>query len=261
MQKIVSNKNFTVHKLHPHYLYDLLVDEKEHFYIPGLEREPLFQNVCNGNIKSDGRRRPKLSNTTYHQPKCHLVHHNHPFANLGPFHIEIKIYFPLRSIFHDFFTEKEMDWMLEYSKPRLTASRDAAVPESTKSLTKTKLRYDSAKKTGYTVGKAVTTWLDDITYDEAERYRRISRENEPPMYHPDPLQDPYSYSLRHPIMHRISKKIELATNFNVTTRHGASSYQTTNYGLAGKYETVYLKPIQKGCSNTTYHSQNMLRNI
>ena len=39
-------------------------------------------------------------------------------------------------------------------------------------------------------------------------------------------------------MLKISKKIELATNFNVTTRHGASSYQTTNYGLAGKYESV-----------------------
>ena len=258
MQKVISNRNVTVYKIHTRHLYDLLVDEKEHFYIPGLEREPLFQNVCNGNIKSDSQRRPNLSNTTYYQPKCHLVHHNHPFANLGPFHIEIKIYFPLRSIFHDFFTEKEMDWMLEYSKPRLTASRDAAVPESTKSLTKSKLRYDSAKKTGYTVGKAVTTWFDDITYNEAERYRRISRENEPPMYQPDPLQDPYSYTLRHPKMLKMSKKIELATNFNVTTRHGASSYQTTNYGLAGKYETVCFKTIQKGYTKTTYYCQNML---
>ena len=151
-----------------------------------------------------------------------------------------------------------MDWMLEYSKPRLTASRDAAVPESTKSLTKSKLRYDSAKKTGYTVGKAVTTWFDDITYNEAERYRRISRENESPMYQPDPLQDPYSYTLRHPKMLKISKKIELATNFNVTTRHGASSYQTTNYGLAGKYETVSFKTIPKGYTNATYYCQNML---
>ena len=219
----------------------MIVDQKEHFYIPGREREPLFQGVCNGNIKSDGRKRPNIFDTTYYQPKCHLVHHNNPFANLGPFHIEIKIYYPLRSIIHDFFTEKEMDWMLEYSKPRLTASRNAAVPDSTKSLTKSKLRYDTKKKTGYTVGKAVTAWLDDITYDEEQRYQRISSENESPIYQPDPLHDPYRYTLRHSIMLGISKKIELATNFNVTTRHGASSYQTTNYGLAGKYEIVFLE--------------------
>ena len=34
-------------------------------------------------------------------------------------------------------------------------------------------------------------------------------------------------------MHKISRKIELSTGFNVTTRYGASNYQATNYGLSG----------------------------
>ena len=35
----------------------------------------------------------------------------------------------------------------------------------------------------------------------------------------------------------MSRKIELVTNFNITTRHGASAYQTTNYGLSGMVST------------------------
>ena len=38
-------------------------------------------------------------------------------------------------------------------------------------------------------------------------------------------------------MLHISKRIELATTLNITARHGASSYQVTNYGLAGLVET------------------------
>ena len=34
-------------------------------------------------------------------------------------------------------------------------------------------------------------------------------------------------------MYCISKRIEQATNFNVTTRHGSSPYQSTSYGLSG----------------------------
>ena len=34
----------------------------------------------------------------------------------------------------------------------------------------------------------------------------------------------------------VSKRIELATQLNLTTRHGSSEYQTTNYGLGGLVE-------------------------
>ena len=40
-----------------------------------------------------------------------------------------------------------------------------------------------------------------------------------------------------PLFLQVSKRIELVTNMNVTSRHGALPYQATNYGLAGLVET------------------------
>ena len=52
----------------------------------------------------------------------------------GPFKLEVHMWAPYRTVFHDFLTEREMDWMIEYSKPRLSKTRQ--VPDSTKKLTK-----------------------------------------------------------------------------------------------------------------------------
>ena len=209
-----------------------LVDREKHDYLPGQLREPLFQNVCNGKIKATARQQ-KLENDFPYYPKCHFVHHFTPFLNLGPFHLEVKLYHPFRTVIHDFFTGKEMDWMLEYSKPRLTSSRQGTLPSSTLSLTNSDLRYTHNTNTGFTVAKAVTTWFNDIEYKEIQTYKKISAEGEPLAYEHPPLNDPYNYIIEHEIMRGVSRKIELATNFNVTTRHGASRYQSTNYGLSG----------------------------
>ena len=75
-------------------------------------REPWFQNVCNGKIKGFG---PSVASTKKNKnSKCHFTHHFDPFLKLGPFHLEVKLYYPFRTIVHDFFTEKEMNWMMEY---------------------------------------------------------------------------------------------------------------------------------------------------
>ena len=198
--------------------------------MPGEIRTPFFQKVCNGDIKGLGSktRGDYYLNT---RPRCHLVHHFSQYLMLGPFHLDVKLYHPFRAVIHDFFTEKEMVWMMEYSKPRLSESRKGAIPQSTISKTKTDRRYT---KNGYTVGKAVTSWFNDIEYNEQQEYVKISPEGwKPLVYEYPPLADPYSYKIRFDIMHGISKKIELATNYNVTTRHGSSEYQTTNYGLSG----------------------------
>ena len=192
--------------------------------------------MCNENIKSIIH-----NGTSASQPKCHFVHHFSPYLKLGPFHIEVKLYMPFRTVIHEFFTEKEMDWMLVYSKPRLSASRYLQVPESTKEITKSQWRYSDPTKKAYTVAKTVTTWFDDITWSEEERFEQISLEGEPLMYEVHPLKDPYSFTVEHDLMLGISRKIEFATKFNVTTRHGASQYQTTNYGLSGMVES-HLDP-------------------
>ena len=212
------------------------MDVEKHHYVAGEMREPLVQNVCNGNIKGNGA---NFNKTKLHS-KCHLVHHFNPFLNLGPFNIEVMFYKPFRTIIHDFFTETEMDWMMEYSKPRLSASRAGSIPDSTKDLTKSDLRYSAAKR-GVSVGKAITAWFNDIVYNESEVYRKISEEGEPLRYEISPLKDPYGYRIIHKTMHEVSRRMEMATNFNVTSRHGASMYQTTNYGLSGMV-TLHMDP-------------------
>ena len=46
-----------------------------------------------------------------------------------------------------------MDWMLTYSKPRLTESREGSIPASTKAVTKAQRRYSDPFKTAFTVAK------------------------------------------------------------------------------------------------------------
>ena len=200
-------------------------------YLHGQLREPLFQNVCNEKIKGFVH---CLNNGIPSPCKCHFVHHFASFLRIGPFHLEMKLSHPFRTVIHDFFTEQEMYWLLDYSKPRLSSSR--IVPLTTISKTKSDLRYNQGK-TGFTVAKAVTAWFNDIEYNEKQTYIKIISEAEPLAYDHPPLTDPYSYKVQHETMYRISKKIEAVTNFNVTTRFGASPYQTTNYGLSGMVMT------------------------
>ena len=123
---------------------------------------------------------------------------------------------------------------MDYSKPRLSASREAHNPQSRKDLMKAKLRYKNPQTTGYTVAKAVTVWLNDIEYPNRETWTQISKDGQPLEYEITPAsKDPYFYIVYNKSLHDISKRIELATYLNVTVRYGASLYQTTNYGLSG----------------------------
>ena len=84
-----------------------------------------FSELCNGKSK---RRtyyklsRGQLSPITHN---CHHVHHNDPYMAIGPFSIEVISYWPLRTIFHNFYTDDEMQWMISYSRPRLSTAREA----------------------------------------------------------------------------------------------------------------------------------------
>ena len=51
-------------------------------------------------------------------------HSSEPFiAELGPFKIEVYLIKPYRIVFHDFLSEAEIKWMIDYSRPRLSTSR------------------------------------------------------------------------------------------------------------------------------------------
>ena len=152
---------------------------------------------------------------------------------IGPFHIEIAQYWPLRSTFHDFFTAAEMDWMMTYSRPKLSMTRRVSGTEGNR---KSVQRYGDGR-TGYTVSKTVQTWFDDIIYNEEEIIEQVLSDQKDPLYKALPLKDRYNYTVVHTKMSDVSKRIEIATQLNLTTRHGSSAYQTTNYGLGGLVET------------------------
>ena len=213
------------------------------------ERNEYVRHICNGKIIGSG-----IEDEAYHiqmigggsvkkhimltnrAAKCHLVHNHNPYALLGPFHLEVKTYAPFRTIVHNFFTDAEMEWMVEYSKPLLSANRH--VPESNKLQSKSDRRYASKEK-GYTVSKTIQTWFNDISYNDTgflDSIRIVRDEKESARYEFDPITDETSFSIDRPIMLGISKRIELVTNFNLTKPHAASLYQTTNYGLGGLVE-------------------------
>ena len=55
--------------------------------------------------------------------RCTYLHHSDPYLKLGPFKIEMFMSSPLRLIFHDILSEREMDFLIEYSTPRLSNAR------------------------------------------------------------------------------------------------------------------------------------------
>ena len=190
-----------------------------------------YKRVCGGKTKKHQNRNRSSRHKLF--TKCYLVHHVEPYLKLGPFHFEVKLFSPFRTIIHDFFTSKEMDWIINYSKPRLSIARD--IPMSNTQKSPSERRYSDGKD-GHAVSKTVQMWFDDIRYTTEQEYLEISAPGEPLMFEPLPLINPYNFTIEHSIMLSVSKRIELVTQFNITKRNAGSSYQTTNYGLAGLVE-------------------------
>ena len=107
--KIIERVIYFVNK--PYFI----VDRNIHRVSQGQYRESLFQRICNKEIKGKGGTQNELYNNA--NPKCHFVHHFMPFLKIGPFRLEVKLYIPFRTVIHDFFSKKEMDWMMDYSRP------------------------------------------------------------------------------------------------------------------------------------------------
>ena len=179
-------------------------------------------------FKVDGEKTSNMSHAT-----CFMVSHLEPYLKLGPFRLEVKFIPPFRSVIHDFFMENEIEWMVNYSKPRLSSTR-VIIPSNEGKLP-WEQRYRD-EKTGSSVGKTVQTWFDDIAYNEKVVYQKINELDEDLMFETKPLLDPYRYTIVNPVMVKISRRIEMVTQFNVTQRYASSQYQTTNYGLAGLVE-------------------------
>lgn len=117
-------------------------------YVWGEVKDDLFRSACRGkrtgNVFEGKSKQPFV-------PKCHFVHHFDPYQKMGPFYLEVQLYRPLRSIIHDIFTEKEMNWMIEYSRPKLSSAR--IVDDGSTKFSKAEMKYTGNK--GRSVAKTV----------------------------------------------------------------------------------------------------------
>ena len=165
------------------------------------------------------------------KPKCHFVHHFNPFLKISPFLLEVKFHSPVRTIFHDIFFTKEIDWIIKHVKPKLTKLREDV--SRVHDRQRDSDLVEAWSKNVFAVKLATTTTFRDIKYNEKERYYKTNSDDRPLAYSTLPLKNPYGFEIEHMIMLKISRRIELATNLNLTTLHGSSEYQATNYGLSG----------------------------
>ena len=205
--------------------------------LPGsknLMTEKNMHIVCRGESKGIGQW--KYLRAGIYNPKCHFIHHINPYLKVGPFSLEMHFYIPFRGIFHDFFSEKEMQWTIKSSLLELSASKSHKNESKSFFIHKPRTSLHKNLKKPKIYEKAAITTLLDIAYSEEQIFYQISNENEPLVYGFKPLVDPYKFSKTNNILFQISKRVELATHLNVTQRYSSKPYQTTCYGLAGIIE-------------------------
>ena len=223
---IVDDQTLLKKKKQPKFIKNILMDPIIDNRSNDFKRLELFRRTCREDqvgIVVQGER---------HLHKCHFLHHGDPYLKLGPFKFEFLLFTPMRSIFHDILDEDEIEYLVEISRPNLSASR--IVPESNKWATKADIKYG---KKGKTVAKTNQVWWSDVIY-KPENYTMIS--SNPFEYRLDTVTD-NSYVVSDKVLRKLSDKIERATNMNITARFSSSEYQVTNYGLSGLCE-IHMDP-------------------
>ena len=77
-------------------------------------RENLMLETCYGD---------KKNNFTFQPNQCHFVHNFNPYLKLGPAQLEVYSKVPVKVMFHDVLSQKEIDYMIEISLPNLSRRR------------------------------------------------------------------------------------------------------------------------------------------
>jgi hypothetical protein len=111
---------------------------------------------------------------------------------------------PYRVVFHDFLSEEEINWMIGYSKPKL--SRERIVAKSNDEGEKYEFREGRRKKI---VHKTVQVWFNDVEFNEMPILDQAGNFMKP--YH-----DEYGFKLINPLINKLSNRIEQATRFYMT---------------------------------------------
>ena len=190
--------------------------------ISGELQDEADRKVCRGDLVGD---RVIKEYSSPPNNKCHFLHHDDPFLNLGPFKMEILLKNPFRMIFHDFLSESEIKYMIDYSTPRLSRAR----VEDVKNQGEAKKRFSAGNKVRI-VSKTVQCWIIDKFWKEPYTINMETKQI-------GTMKDPDSYQVNHLVMFKLAKKIEIATRLNVSARFASTEFQVTNYGLSGLCES------------------------
>ena len=168
-----------------------------------MVRDAIFRKTC-----SEGSFLSPLIRTN----KCRYLHHNDAYLHLGPFTVEIVRIRPYVSIFHDILTEREINWLISYSSPNLSRSRDK------------RRKLDRADGRSKVINKAVQYWMH-----ESEIVKNNST-------HEDVRPNKSQINIKLELLYKLSKKISMATQLETLHPTSSSKTQITNYGLGGLCE-------------------------
>jgi prolyl 4-hydroxylase len=142
--------------------------------------------------------------------------------------MEILLRDPFRMIFHGILSEKEISFLIDYARPKLSRERG----DSPNNIQRTKYVTDNVVKT---IHKTAQCWIKDKEFTE------------PDFWDPDEMEllamkNPQQNQVLNPILDRLTKKLEIATRMSVGGRWSSTDYQVTNYGLGGLCET-HIDPL------------------
>jgi prolyl 4-hydroxylase len=170
-----------------------------------MVKDAVFRTTCSQGYFSN----PKKSG----DKQCKYLHHNNQYLKMGPIKLEIARKKPYVSILHDLLNEKEIDWLIMESTPKLSTSRNT-------------IQYQNDKKDGTTkiIEKTVQTWMQEINIQRGNSTEELLRPKKSQV------------TIKHQILYDITTKIQLATQLEIRYPTSSTMTQVTNYGLAGLCE-------------------------
>ena len=103
-----------------------------------------------------------------------------------------------------------MEWIVEYAKPYLTEARELEEAKQVFNVSK----GETSKREF--ILKTIQTWFNDLKYFE---------------------ENDTQSKLIFPHLHKLSKRLELATQLKINLKYASTEFQVTHYGLGGLCET------------------------
>ena len=174
-------------------------------------KEHFFRSVCNG---FTFRKQVGLE----YLGRCGYLHHFDPYLKLGPYPVEMASTDPFIMVIHKLFSENEMNYLVETSRPNLSRTRN-------KDLNNRGAKHEfKGGKRRRIVHKTVQHWLPDVEYAQL-------------LTEPEELDTDWNYTLKSEVLFHLTRRLEIATGLALQGKYSATNYQTTNYGLAGLCET------------------------